>query len=86
MIAKILVSFTLFACFQSVALADYTINEQDESVLLALGEIPEEGMEYVRCKHNLCYVIQTGEFIGEQADGIYLVWVDSPPLSSNSTE
>lgn len=82
MIAKIIVSLILLISFQSIVLADYVVNEQDRSILIALGDVPEKGMEYVRCERKKCYVIRTGEFMGSQPDGIYMVWVNEPPPTS----
>jgi hypothetical protein len=60
--------------------AAYTLSERDMGVLSALGEVPEKGMEYIRCEQH-CYYIATGKYAGNQpTDGIYLVW----PLSETS--
>jgi hypothetical protein len=62
----------------------YDVNEQDQEVLLALGEVPTTGMGYVRCEKQHCYFIANGEYAGSQpTDGIYLVWLDmEPPQTS----
>jgi hypothetical protein len=53
----------------------YTPSKQDMEVLSSLGEVPEKGMEYIRCEKRRCYYMVTGKYAGDQpTDGIYLVW------------
>jgi outer membrane lipoprotein SlyB len=78
-------ALTLSGCTSgnAASMSSYTPSKQDKEILLALGEVPEKGMEYIRCYNQYCYSIATGVYAGKQStDGIYLVWPapEYPPL------
>lgn len=51
----------------------YRVSWEDRMALSQLPE-PDNGGQWVRCRDNNCYVMMTGEQIGEAKDGLYLVW------------
>lgn len=52
---------------------EYYVMSMEDISLLERLERPTEGYEYARCRNNDCYIVTTGEIIGEGPDGIYLV-------------
>lgn len=71
------VSLAFGSCASAYAhpATSYMLSNEDQEILNVLGEVPEKGMEYIRCDRNHCYYLTTGEYAGEMpTDGIYLVW------------
>lgn len=68
---------SLIALASGVAIADeddyYVMSMEDVAELDHLPTL-EAGMEYARCRENRCYIMRTGEEIGQSPDGIYAVW------------
>lgn len=53
---------------------DHYVMSMEDIALLDRLEQPEPGYDYARCRNNDCYIVTTGERIGNGPDGIYMVW------------
>lgn len=48
---------------------------QEDVVMLDMLPLPGAHQAYARCINTECYIMETGELIGEGPDGVYLVQV-----------
>lgn len=73
--AILITALTVLSCSLNAAEQDeHYVMAMDDIALLERLERPQEGQDYARCRNNDCYIMTTGERIGEGPDGIYLVW------------
>lgn len=59
---------------QAIQKDEYYVMSMEDIAVLDRLEKPQKGQDYARCRDNDCYIMTTGERIGEGPDGIYLVW------------
>lgn len=65
------------AVYANVVEDEHYVMSMEDIALLDRLEPPQPGYEYARCRKGDCYIVTTGERIGEGPDGIYMVWSTS---------